>query len=94
MEKDNKKKTLTISSDLKKKIDTSSISTDGKKSFAVKKKEPFRGNKNNNRPSQNFNPSKAQDPKKKKSAKKKGSDSDQSDKADKKKKREKKKAEK
>ena len=38
MEKDNKKKTLTISSDLKKKIDTSSISTDGKKSFAVKKK--------------------------------------------------------
>ena len=45
MEKDNKKKTLTISSDLKKKIDTTSISTDGKKSFAVKKKEPFRGNK-------------------------------------------------
>ena len=44
MEKDNKKKTLTISSDLKKKIDTSSISTDGKKSFAVKKKEPFKGN--------------------------------------------------
>ena len=38
MEKD-KKKTLTISSDLKKKIDTSAISTDGKKSFAVKKKE-------------------------------------------------------
>ena len=37
MEKD-KKKTLTISSDLKKKIDTSAISTDGKKSFAVKKK--------------------------------------------------------
>ena len=47
MEKDNKKKTLTISSDLKKKIDTSSISTDGKKSFSVKKKEPFKGNKNN-----------------------------------------------
>ena len=70
MEKDNKKKTLTISSDLKKKIDTSSISTDGKKSFAVKKKEPFRGNKNNNRPSQNFNPSKAQDPKKKNFARK------------------------
>ena len=52
MEKNNKKKTLTISSDLKKKIDTSLISTDGKKSFAVKKKEPFRGNKNNNRPNQ------------------------------------------
>ena len=38
MEKDNKKKTLTISSDLKKKIDTSAINTDGKKSFSVKKK--------------------------------------------------------
>jgi hypothetical protein len=37
MDKD-KKKTLTISSGLKKKIDTSLISTDGKKSFAVKKK--------------------------------------------------------
>ena len=33
-----KKKTLTISSDLKKKIDTSSISTSGKKSFSVEKK--------------------------------------------------------
>ena len=40
MEKD-KKKTLTISSDLKKKIDTSAINTDGKKSFSVKKKEPL-----------------------------------------------------
>ena len=38
MEKENKKKTLTISSDLKKKIDTTSISTAGKKSFSVKKK--------------------------------------------------------
>ena len=37
MEKD-KKKTLTISSDLKKKIDTQSINPDGKKSFSVKKK--------------------------------------------------------
>ena len=54
MEKE-KKKTLTISSDLKKKIDTSSINTDGKKSFAVKKKEPFRGNKNSNRTNQNYN---------------------------------------
>ena len=42
MEKDNKKKTLTISSDLKKKIDTSSINTDGKKSFAVKKRNHLR----------------------------------------------------
>ena len=54
MEKD-KKKTLTISSGLKKKIDTSSISTDGKKSFSVKKKEPFRGNKNSNRSNQTLN---------------------------------------
>ena len=37
MEKD-KKKTLTISSNLKKKIDTTSISTSGKKSFSVEKK--------------------------------------------------------
>ena len=45
MEKD-RKKTLTISSSLKKKIDTSSISRDGKKSFAVEKKKPFKSNKN------------------------------------------------
>ena len=41
MEKD-KKKTLTISSNLKKKIDTTSITSYGKKSFAVEKKKPFR----------------------------------------------------
>ena len=40
MEKD-KKKTLTISSNLKKKIDTTSISTAGKKSFSVEKKKTF-----------------------------------------------------
>ena len=39
----NNKKTLTISSDLKKKIDTSSINPDGKKSFAVKKKNHLEG---------------------------------------------------
>ncbi len=44
MDKD-KKKTLTISSNLKKKIDTTSISTSGKKSFSVEKKKPFRTNK-------------------------------------------------
>ncbi len=44
MEK-NKKKTLTISSNLKKKIDTSSISTSGKKSFLVDKKKNLKGNK-------------------------------------------------
>ena len=45
MEKD-KKKTLTISSSLKKKIDTTSFKTGGKKSFAVEKKKIFKGNKN------------------------------------------------
>ena len=69
MEKD-KKKTLTISSGLKKKIDTSSISTDGKKSFSVKKKEPFRGNKNSNRSNQTLNQVKNPDLKKKNFARK------------------------
>ena len=64
MDKD-KKKTLTISSDLKKKIDTSTLSTSGKKSFAVKKKEPFKGNKTTSRVNQNFNSTKSPDPKKK-----------------------------
>ncbi len=41
----NKKKTLTISSGLKKKIDTTSIATSGKKSFSVEKKKSFRTNK-------------------------------------------------
>ena len=70
MEKENKKKTLTISSDLKKKIDTTSISTAGKKSFSVKKKEPFRGSKNTNRVVQNQNLTKNSDPKKKPFARK------------------------
>jgi translation initiation factor IF-2 len=69
MEKD-KKKTLTISSDLKKKIDTSTINTDGKKTFAVKKKEPFRGNKNSIRPNQTLNQVKSPDLKKKNFARK------------------------
>ncbi len=59
MEKD-KKKTLTISSGLKKKIDTSSISTSGKKSFSVEKKKPFRHNKSvgksSSAPNMNINP--------------------------------------
>ena len=69
MDKD-KKKTLTISSDLKKKIDTSSISTSGKKSFSVEKKKPFRSNKSQNKtsslPNINFN----NEPKKKELCKK------------------------
>ena len=70
MEKDNKKKTLTISSDLKKKIETTSISTDGKKSFAVKKKEPFKGSKNTSRENSNQNQTKSPDLKKKNFARK------------------------
>tara|TARA_B100000963_G_scaffold57532_1_gene45648 strand:- start:5874 stop:8051 length:2178 start_codon:yes stop_codon:yes gene_type:complete len=50
MDKD-KKKTLTISSNLKKKIDTSSISTSGKKSFSVEKKKPYRAGKSFNKQS-------------------------------------------
>ena len=65
MENDNKKKTLTISSDLKKKIDTRSISTDGKKSFSVKKKEPFKGNKVVRGSNNSLNPTKSPDVKKK-----------------------------
>jgi translation initiation factor IF-2 len=58
MDKD-KKKTLTISSNLKKKIDTTAISTSGKKSFSVEKKKPFRVNKSFNKsvpaPNNNIN---------------------------------------
>ena len=49
MDKD-KKKTLTISTNLKKKIDTTSISSSGKKSFFVEKKKPFKPNKQFNKP--------------------------------------------
>ncbi len=49
MEK-NKKKTLTISSNLKKKIDTTSFKSSSKKSFSVEKKKPFRSNKQINKP--------------------------------------------
>ncbi len=49
MEKKDKKKTLTISSNLKKKIDTSSINTGGKKTFSVSKKKPFKGSSAHNR---------------------------------------------
>ena len=49
MNKD-KKKTLTISSSLKKKIDTSTISSGGKKSYSVDKKKPFKSSKSFGRP--------------------------------------------
>ena len=50
MEKD-KKKTLTISSSLKKRIDTSAISSGAKKSYSVEKKKPFKNNKTFNKSS-------------------------------------------
>jgi len=45
----NKKKTLTVNSTLKKKIDTSSISSSGKKSFSVEKKKQIKSNKSFNK---------------------------------------------
>ena len=55
-----KKKTLTISSNLKKKIDTSNIQSSSKKTFSVEKKKPYRNNKSQNKFSSsqnvNFNP--------------------------------------
>ena len=45
MDKKDTKKTLTISSNFKKKIDSSNFNTSGKKSFSVEKKKPFRPNK-------------------------------------------------
>ena len=69
MEKE-KKKTLTISSSLKKKIDTSSLSTGGKKSFSVEKRKNQRINQPFNR-SPKVNPNKnSQDLKKKNFARK------------------------
>jgi len=46
-DKKNKKKTLTISTGVTKKIDVSSLSTDGKKTFSIKKKVPFRSSREN-----------------------------------------------
>ena len=48
MEK-NKKKTLTISSNFKRKIDTSSLTTDKRKSFSVQKKKSYKPNKDFNK---------------------------------------------
>ena len=64
MEKD-KKKTLTISTSLKKKIDTSSISSGSKKSYSVDKKKFFKPKKNTSRPSNSPNINTNQDSKKK-----------------------------
>ena len=54
MDKD-KKKTLTISTNFKKKIDTSSISSGGKKSYTVEKKKPFSPNKQFKKTNYNIN---------------------------------------
>jgi len=43
----NKKKTLTISANVTKKIDLSSLSRDGKKTFSIEKKTPFRSARDN-----------------------------------------------
>ena len=43
----NKKKTLTISTNITKKIDLSSLSSDGKKTFSIEKKAPFRSARDN-----------------------------------------------
>jgi len=69
MDKD-KKKTLTISSNLKKKIDTTSIDTGGKKSFSVEKKKFFKSNKNFNKTGQSLNQKPSTDFKKKNFARK------------------------
>ena len=45
--KDKKKKTLTISTNASKKIDLSSLSSNGKKTFSIEKKTPFRSSKTN-----------------------------------------------
>jgi len=52
MEKEKKKKTLTISSNLTKKIDKNFLNTDGKKSFSVEKKKSFKANKGTSRHTQ------------------------------------------
>ena len=41
----NKKKTLTISTGISKKIDLSSLSSDGKKTFSIEKKTPFKSSR-------------------------------------------------
>ena len=46
-DKKNKKKTLTISTNITKKIDISSLSRDGKKSFSIDKKKPYRPPRDN-----------------------------------------------
>jgi|TARA_B110000211_G_scaffold188475_1_gene214390 translation initiation factor IF-2 len=63
-DKKDKKKTLTISTSLTKKIDISNISKDGKKSFSIEKKAPYKAARNQNKISLNSGVQKRSDPKK------------------------------
>ena len=63
-EKKNKKKTLTISTSFNKKIDASSFKGEGKKTYSIAKKKPFKSNKIFNKNVQNFNQSNKPDNKK------------------------------
>ena len=63
-DKKDKKKTLTISTGLTKKIDISNISKDGKKSFSIEKKVPYKAARNQNKNSLNTGVQKRPDPKK------------------------------
>ncbi len=69
MEKD-KKKTLTISSNFKKKIDPTAITTQGKKSYSIDKKKTFKSNKTFNRSSNILNNNSQHDVRKKNFARK------------------------
>ena len=60
-DKKDKKKTLTISTSIKKKIDISSLAKDGKKSFFVEKKKPFKSFKDPNKNSREFSGTKKTD---------------------------------
>jgi len=51
-DKKNKKKTLTISTNLTKKIDLTALNKDGKKSFSIEKKKPFRSTRDANKGAQ------------------------------------------
>tara|TARA_X000001036_G_scaffold18507_1_gene15599 strand:- start:4046 stop:6265 length:2220 start_codon:yes stop_codon:yes gene_type:complete len=57
-EKKNKKKTLTISTTLTKKIDISSLAKDGKKAFSIEKKKQFKNPKDIGKAKSSFSPSK------------------------------------
>ena len=69
VEDKNKKKTLTISTSIKKKIDIGSINKAGKKSFSIEKKQPYRPAKDHAKTGKNFNQT-TRDPAKKNFARK------------------------